>query len=237
MIDLHTQLIFICLTILQKNEFKLLEYEEREVLEFLNNVPILSKYDDLMYKNLPHYNFELTQSAEVRPTDFSDKDSLYSINSETELSNLGNTSHRLDTFTSTDQFYNSLLSPTTSYHTYTPNPTPGFLTSGVDTDNESQASDVVDDFKLRMPPPTTPIKPSLRNPQGNEHPPSALSRPPSVQNKLKQSKFATGNGRVNKKIEFGTDDKTLHSFNEIMSGGGDVWRKWAYQELEQSNVG
>ncbi|KAL3231730.1 Oxidant-induced cell-cycle arrest protein 5 [Nakaseomyces bracarensis] len=48
----HTQLIFIYVAILQFNEFKLLEFEETEIGEFLNNVPMLSKADDTRFRKL-----------------------------------------------------------------------------------------------------------------------------------------------------------------------------------------
>ncbi|CCK72365.1 Oca5p KNAG_0J02860 [Huiozyma naganishii CBS 8797] len=51
-IDPHIQLVFIYVAILQYNEFKLLEFEETEISEFLNNVPMLSKTDDKNYKKL-----------------------------------------------------------------------------------------------------------------------------------------------------------------------------------------
>lgn len=246
LIDLHTQQIFICLTILQKNEFKLLEYEEREVLEFLNNVPILSKYDDLMYKNISQYNFELQHSLEFRNGEISDRESLYSMNSETEISNLLANSNRLEILTSADQFYSNLLTVTSSSNNLLSSShfsqTPGFIIPGGDTDNESLASDLIDD--IRSDKLLTPVKSmNLRNLQSLDHPMSLLSRPPSVQTKSKHPqnlfnnvKSSTGSRPGNKKIEFGTDDKTLHSFNEILSGSGDIWRKWAYHELEQSNV-
>lgn len=48
----QTQLIFIYVAILQFNEFKLLEFEETEIAEFLNNVPMLSKADDARFRKL-----------------------------------------------------------------------------------------------------------------------------------------------------------------------------------------
>lgn len=48
----HTQLIFIYVAIMQFNEFKLLEFEETEIAEFLNNVPMLSKADDMRFRKL-----------------------------------------------------------------------------------------------------------------------------------------------------------------------------------------
>ncbi|AGO13334.1 AaceriAFR192Wp [[Ashbya] aceris (nom. inval.)] len=52
LIDPHVQLIFIYIAILQQNEFKLLEFEEAEITEFLTKVPLLSKTDDYSYKRL-----------------------------------------------------------------------------------------------------------------------------------------------------------------------------------------
>lgn len=48
----HIQVIFIYIAVLQYNEFKLLEFEETEILEFLNNLPMFSKSDDLNFRNL-----------------------------------------------------------------------------------------------------------------------------------------------------------------------------------------
>lgn len=50
--DPHIQLLFIYIAVLQTNEFKLLEFEEPEIMEFLNNVPMLSKSDDFNFKSL-----------------------------------------------------------------------------------------------------------------------------------------------------------------------------------------
>ncbi|CAR29406.1 ZYRO0G07920p [Zygosaccharomyces rouxii] len=52
LIDSHIQLVFIYIAILQHNEFKLLEFEETETSEFLNNVPMLSRADDICFKRL-----------------------------------------------------------------------------------------------------------------------------------------------------------------------------------------
>lgn len=52
LIDPHIQLIFIYMAIFQYNEFRLLEFEETEISEFLNNVPMLSKADDKNFKQL-----------------------------------------------------------------------------------------------------------------------------------------------------------------------------------------
>ncbi|QLQ77919.1 hypothetical protein HG537_0A01660 [Torulaspora globosa] len=52
LIDPHIQLLFVYVAILQYNEFKLLEFEETEISEFLTNVPMLSKADDYCYRKL-----------------------------------------------------------------------------------------------------------------------------------------------------------------------------------------
>lgn len=52
LMDPHIQLIFVYIAILQYNEFKLLEFEETETSEFLNNVPMLSKADDICFRKL-----------------------------------------------------------------------------------------------------------------------------------------------------------------------------------------
>lgn len=56
LIDSHIQLVFIYIAILQCNEFKLLEFEETETSEFLNNVPMLSRADDICFKKLYDYD-------------------------------------------------------------------------------------------------------------------------------------------------------------------------------------
>ena len=48
----HIQVIFIYIAVLQYNEFKLLEFEETEILEFLNNLPMFSKSEDSNFRNL-----------------------------------------------------------------------------------------------------------------------------------------------------------------------------------------
>ena len=48
----HIQVIFVYIAVLQYNEFKLLEFEETEILEFLNNLPMFSKSEDSNFRNL-----------------------------------------------------------------------------------------------------------------------------------------------------------------------------------------
>lgn len=67
LIDPHVQLLFIYIAILQQNEFKLLEFEEAEIAEFLSRVPLLSKTDDYNYKIL--YGDE---SISISSTDIED---------------------------------------------------------------------------------------------------------------------------------------------------------------------
>lgn len=50
LVDPHIQLLFIYIAILQQHEFKLLEFEEAEISEFLSNVPLLSSIDDYNYR-------------------------------------------------------------------------------------------------------------------------------------------------------------------------------------------
>ncbi|CCF59926.1 hypothetical protein KAFR_0I01450 [Kazachstania africana CBS 2517] len=66
LIDPHIQIIFIYISILQYSEFKLLEFEEAEILEFLNNLPMLSKFDDLNYKGL--YNSDKNSKSRSNST-------------------------------------------------------------------------------------------------------------------------------------------------------------------------
>lgn len=269
LIDIHTQQIFIYLTILHKNEFKLLEYEEREVLEFLNNVPKLSKYDDLMYKNLASYTFDNNNDYRY---DISDRDSIYSVNSDNELPNMIANNNRLETFNSNGNYGGNFLSPVSSNHSNiislscpdSPQSEKNNLKNNFKTVSVGSAlsSDVAEDLQLnnlsltynnlstqyantnklmntRIFPPPPPLKPlsSLRMLQSQDTISQNNSRPSSlgaknINNNMEKSDV---NSVSNKKIEFGTDDKTLHSFNEVLNGGGDIWRKWAYQELEQNN--
>lgn len=112
----HAELLFIYVAIMQHNEFKLLEFEETEITEFLNNVPLISKFDDYNFKKM-----------------YEDDD---------------------------------------------------ISGSSTDTD-ESNASG---------------IRPSSSN---------------------------------HMMIEVGTDDKTAHSFDDIYQQAGDIWRNWAWQEMEE----
>lgn len=52
LIDPHLQLVFVYVAILQYSESKLLEFEETEISEYLNNVPMLSRADDVCYRRL-----------------------------------------------------------------------------------------------------------------------------------------------------------------------------------------
>ncbi|CAI4064348.1 hypothetical protein SUVZ_08G0180 [Saccharomyces uvarum] len=86
-IDPHMQLIFIFIAILQFNEFKLLEFEEAEISEFLNNVPLLTKFDDSSYKKLYENTDSNISSPPTSPT-ISTTSSLQSnLNSSVHNSN------------------------------------------------------------------------------------------------------------------------------------------------------
>ncbi|CAG58770.1 uncharacterized protein GVI51_E03509 [Nakaseomyces glabratus] len=83
----HTQLIFIYVAILQFNEFKLLEFEETEIAEFLNNVPMLSKADDTAFKKLFDTgstldNVVLHDEASKRPSSSSNNHMLIEVGSD-----------------------------------------------------------------------------------------------------------------------------------------------------------
>lgn len=118
LIDPHVQLLFIYIAILQQNEFKLLEFEEAEISEFLNNVPLLSRTDDFNYKKM------YTDEQELPSSSSSDDD-------DPNSKRPGTSSHML--------------------------------------------------------------------------------------------------------IEFGNDDKALHSFDDVYNLAGDIWRKWIWRELEENN--
>lgn len=115
-LDPHIELVFLYVAIMQHNEFKLLEFEETEISEFLNNVPLICKFDD--------YNFRKMY----------EDDAISGSSTDTEESNVSGTR------------------PSTSNHMM---------------------------------------------------------------------------------IEVGTDDKTAHSFDDVYQQAGDIWRKWAWQEMEE----
>ncbi|CCH62011.1 hypothetical protein TBLA_0G00620 [Henningerozyma blattae CBS 6284] len=52
LLDPHVQLIFIYVAMFQHFEFKLLEFEDTEITEFLNNVPIITKADNISFKSM-----------------------------------------------------------------------------------------------------------------------------------------------------------------------------------------
>ena len=58
----HIQVIFIYIAVLQYNEFRLLEFEETEILEFLNNLPMFSKFEDANFRNLYNNSEHDTES-------------------------------------------------------------------------------------------------------------------------------------------------------------------------------
>lgn len=43
-------------------------------------------------------------------------------------------------------------------------------------------------------------------------------------------------GSTNMLIEVGNDAKASHSFNDLLNMAGDIWRKWLWNELEDSSV-
>lgn len=85
LIDPHLQLVFVYVAILQYNEFKLLEFEETEISEYLNNVPMLSKADDLCYRKL----YELDSLADC-PSSGSQEDLHKRPGSSNMLIEVGN---------------------------------------------------------------------------------------------------------------------------------------------------
>ena len=75
------------MAILQFNEFKLLEFEETEIAEFLNNVPMLSKADDTAFKKLFDTgstldNVVLHDEASKRPSSSSNNHMLIEVGSD-----------------------------------------------------------------------------------------------------------------------------------------------------------
>ncbi|XBW38295.1 hypothetical protein QEN19_003884 [Hanseniaspora menglaensis] len=271
LIDIHTQQILIYLTILQKNEFKLLEYEEQEVLEFLNNVPILSKTDDLMYKTLSNSLFETLPP--VSNYEISDRESCHSGNSDVDIANLVRSNNRLETFISNESHINSFLTPVSSNMSSNnilmkiDSPKKERIKSDDlydDMSTESSAYNIADDFNInnfsltykniatqqsninRLSSSSAPRKAAAPNQLSNLRNLNANDT-----NSIKTVRSATTSANTygnlynvegkhektgsRKRIEFGTDDKTLYSFNEVLKGSGDIWRRWAYKELEQSN--
>ncbi|CAI4456608.1 BDN_1c_G0023360.mRNA.1.CDS.1 [Saccharomyces cerevisiae] len=86
-IDPHMQLIFIFIAILQFNEFKLLEFEEAEISEFLNNVPLLTKFDDSSYRKLYENTESSITSLPSSPTTSTMASLQSSSNSSAHISN------------------------------------------------------------------------------------------------------------------------------------------------------
>ncbi|CAI4039351.1 hypothetical protein SMKI_08G0140 [Saccharomyces mikatae IFO 1815] len=86
-IDPHMQLIFIFIAILQFNEFKLLEFEEAEISEFLNNVPLLTKFDDSSYRKLYENTESSITSLPSSPTTSTMASLQSNSNSSTHISN------------------------------------------------------------------------------------------------------------------------------------------------------
>ncbi|AMD21890.1 HFR035Cp [Eremothecium sinecaudum] len=79
LIDPHIQLLFIYIAILQQNEFKLLEFEEAEIAEFLSKVPLLSKTDDYNFKRL--YDDDATSMSSTDTEDSQNSSSRPSTSS------------------------------------------------------------------------------------------------------------------------------------------------------------
>ncbi|SCU96050.1 LAMI_0F05006g1_1 [Lachancea mirantina] len=83
LVDPHIQLVFVYIAILQQHEFKLLEFEEAEISEFLNNVPPLSRSDDHNYRHLyaPEEDQRSVSSSEAEQEEISKKPTSSSSNS------------------------------------------------------------------------------------------------------------------------------------------------------------
>lgn len=144
LLDPHIEILFIYMAILQYNEFKLLEFEETEISEFLNNLPMCSRIDDLNYQRL-YLMEELNSSnnATVSPNKKLVKSYSISASSST-ITLLGN-------------------------------------------DKQDSKKD-------------------------------------SKKNTTKSHMF----------IEVGNDAKASHSFNDLLTIAGDIWRKWLWKELEEN---
>lgn len=101
LIDPHVQLIFVFIAILQHSEFKLLEFEETDITEFLNNVPLLSKADDTSFKKMCEYNNAVDankleeESSMIRPTSMSSSFSVSSSTSSTTSASSSSTTLQL----------------------------------------------------------------------------------------------------------------------------------------------
>ena len=314
-LDIHTQQLFIYLSILQKNEFKLLEFEEAEIVEFLNNVPILGKNDDSMYRNL--YSLSHSKSSESEhsgalPHGISlssppASDAAPSTFFPTTLSSvLGRQLHPSSSHSkasSTDDYFgefsdvDSLDFPNTADASFyasstgTPTTLPTLAavksqsqakqhfgesntpsrdldpqqnsfgaadtrkinTRGSSSDNskksnnedliileEGEEANREDEEAVSMqhhhfhqpnllfsPPPTLPSSPQTLP----LSPVSSVATLPLT----RSSTAATTSAPSKNKIEMGTDDKLLLSFNEILNTAGDIWRKWLWSELEQNS--
>ncbi|CAL9735614.1 oxidant-induced cell-cycle arrest protein 5 [Monosporozyma servazzii] len=144
LIDPHIEILFIYMAILQYNEFKLLEFEETEISEFLNNLPMCSRIDDLSYQRL-YLMEELNSTSTIN----------------------------------------------------------------------------------------TPTKKSMKS-----YSVSASSSNTILHNDLQQDKNGNKDKRPHHKshmfIEVGNDAKASHSFNDLLTIAGDIWRKWLWKELEEN---
>ncbi|KAL6941978.1 hypothetical protein ACO0QE_003141 [Hanseniaspora vineae] len=313
-LDIHTQQLFIYLSILQKNEFKLLEFEEAEIVEFLNNVPILGKNDDSMYKNLftsshhsrgsesehltasPHGNpFSSPPAAEALssnyfPTTLSSVlgRQLHPSSSHSKASSTDDYFGELSDVDSIDfpntteaSFYSASTGTPTGLPTLSalksqsqsqqhfgdhslclPKNTPNHnANSSSDNSKKSNTEDSIipeenasykdvskeDEEAVSMqhhhfhqsnmffsPPPTLPSSPQTL-PLSPVSSVATLPLTATTSNLTRSGTAATTSGPSKNRIEMGTDDKLLLSFNEILITAGDIWRKWLWSELEQNS--
>ena len=165
LIDPHIEILFIYMAILQYNEFRLLEYEETEISEFINNIPMCSRTDDFNFRQL-YLMEELNTSAKTTNVPGNE---LSPLNKKTVKSYSISTA--------------SLPSRSSSLR------------------NDTNKKQQINQQRL---------------------------------NHNHQRKTTNANNKSHMFIEVGNDAKATHSFNDLLTIAGDIWRKWLWKELEEN---
>lgn len=165
LIDPHIEILFIYMAILQYNEFRLLEYEETEISEFTNNIPMCSRTDDFNYRQL--YLMEELNTG-TKTSKVADND-LLSLNKKTVKS------YSISTASLPSRL------------------------SGLKNDKNKKQ-------------------------QVNQQ----------LHNHIHRRKNTNISSKSHMFIEVGNDAKATHSFNDLLTIAGDIWRKWLWKELEEN---
>ena len=180
LIDPHIEILFIYMAILQYNEFRLLEYEETEISEFINNIPMCSRTDDFNYRQL-YLMEELNDGA--KNTQLSRND-LLALNKKTVKS------YSISTASLPSRALNLRSDKNKKQH----------MIQHRHNHNHQ------------------------RNNNNNNH----------NKNNNNNNNNNNRSSKSHMLIEVGNDAKTTHSFNDLLTIAGDIWRKWLWQELEEN---